>query len=142
MAIEEHPPIGSVLLCDFNQGFKEPEMVKRRPVVVISPKISIRAGLCTVVALSTSEPKPKMPYHCQITLNPPLPEPWGDTPRWVKGDMVCAVGFHRLDFPRFGKGMDGKRVYRYNAISDEDLRRVRQCVLCGLGLSSLTKHLP
>jgi uncharacterized protein YifN (PemK superfamily) len=141
MPIREHPAIGTVLFCDFDQGFQEPEMVKRRPVVVISPKISVRAGLCTVVALSTSEPSPKMPYHCQITLDPPLPEPWGDTVRWVKGDMVCAVGFHRLDFPRFGKDLKGKRIYRNIHISDDDLRRVRHCVLNALGLAGLTKHL-
>ncbi|HYF85489.1 type II toxin-antitoxin system PemK/MazF family toxin [Azospirillum sp.] len=142
MPIREHPPIGTVLLCDFDQGFREPEMVKRRPVIVISPKISVRAGLCTVVALSTTEPAPNMAYHCQITLDPPLPDPWGDKARWVKGDMVCAVGFHRLDFPRLGKDQGGKRLYRYDPISAADLRRVRHCVLCSLGLAGLTKHLP
>jgi uncharacterized protein YifN (PemK superfamily) len=142
MAIKEHPGIGTILICDFDQGFKEPEMVKRRPVIVISPKISVRAGLCTVVALSTTEPSPEMPYHCQITLDPPLPHPWGDMARWVKGDMVAAVGFHRLDLPRFGKDGSGKRIYRFAAVSDEDLRQVRQCVLSALGLAQLTKHLP
>ena len=64
MAIREHPPTGSILMCDFNAGFREPEMVKRRPVVVISPKIRARPGLCTVVALSTTVPAPVMDYHC------------------------------------------------------------------------------
>jgi uncharacterized protein YifN (PemK superfamily) len=142
MAIREHPRIGTVLLCDFDQGFRVPEMVKRRPVIVISPKISVRSGLCTVVALSMEPPNPKMPYHCQITLDPPLPEPWGDTARWVKGDMVCAVGFHRLDFPRYGKDPQGKRMHRLDPVSSEDLRRVRVCVLSALGLGSLTRYLP
>jgi len=31
MAIAAHPKIGTILHCDFNAGFKEPEMVKRRP---------------------------------------------------------------------------------------------------------------
>ncbi|WP_158047816.1 type II toxin-antitoxin system PemK/MazF family toxin [Skermanella pratensis] len=141
MAIKEHPPIGTVLFCDFDQGFKEPEMVKRRPVVVVSPKIGVRPGLCTVVALSTAEPVPKMPYHCRIDLDPPLPEPWGDRMRWVKGDMVCAVGFHRLDFPRYAKDVTGVRKYRYEPISSEDLRRVRICILSALGLGGLTKHM-
>ncbi|MEQ9178418.1 MAG: type II toxin-antitoxin system PemK/MazF family toxin, partial [Nitratireductor sp.] len=34
-------------MCDFNTGFRVPEMVKRRPVVVISPKIKARPRLCT-----------------------------------------------------------------------------------------------
>ncbi|QQG36900.1 MAG: type II toxin-antitoxin system PemK/MazF family toxin [Micavibrio aeruginosavorus] len=49
MSIAEHPNKGSILLCDFNHGFVAPEMVKRRPVIVISPKIHGRVGLCTVV---------------------------------------------------------------------------------------------
>ncbi|QJE74113.1 type II toxin-antitoxin system PemK/MazF family toxin [Aerophototrophica crusticola] len=141
MAIREHPKVGTILICDFDQGFKEPEMVKRRPVIVVSPKISTRPGLCTVVALSTTEPRPKMPFHCEIDLDPPLPPPWGDTTRWVKGDMVCAVGFHRLDFIMLGKDMKGVRQYRYETITAADLRRVRGCILNALGLGGLTKHL-
>src|SRR3546814_2783938 len=113
-------------LCDFDAGFKQPEIVKRRPVVVISPKIAVRAGLCTVVALSTTHPRPQMPYHCQVTIDPPLPPPWDDIPRWVKGDMIYAVGFHRLDLPRYGKDQYGNRVYRMTPIPVEDLRRVRR----------------
>lgn len=75
MPIQEHPALGTILTCDFNAGFKEPEMVKRRPVVVISPKIAGRYGLCTVVALSLTEPDPIMPYHCQIDIRPELPYP-------------------------------------------------------------------
>ncbi|MFC7333996.1 type II toxin-antitoxin system PemK/MazF family toxin [Rhodocista pekingensis] len=141
MPIQDHPPVGTVLLCDFDQGFKEPEMVKRRPVIVVSPKISVRAGLCTVVALSMEDPRPRMPYHCQIRLDPPLPEPWGDQLRWVKGDMIYAVGFHRLDFPRIGKDERGRRLYRTAPIPEDDMRKVRGCVLSALGLGGLTRHL-
>ena len=41
MAIQEHPHIGTVLFCDFGHGFIEPEMVKRLPVIVISPRRQI-----------------------------------------------------------------------------------------------------
>ena len=116
-------------------------MVKRRLVVVLSPKIRFRPGLCTVVPLSTKPPDPVMPFHCEIDLDPPPPDPWGEITRWVKADMVCSVGFHRLDFLRLGKDGAGKRLYRYDTISDEDMRRIRACVLSSLGLSSLTKHL-
>jgi uncharacterized protein YifN (PemK superfamily) len=141
MAISEHPAPGALLICDFSPGFREPEMVKRRPVVVISPKIRARAGLCTVVALSTTTPYPMMPYHCEITPLPPLPAPWLSGPMWVKGDMVAAVGFHRLDFFRYAKDRTGRRVYRYDPLPPEDFRRVRRCVLAALGLASLTQHL-
>ena len=116
-------------------------MVKRRLIVVVSPKIRLRPGLCTVVPLSTKQPEPVMPYHCEINLNPAPPEPWGDKTRWVKGDMICAVAFHRLDFLRLGKNNEGRRIYRYDLLSPEDLRRVRACVLASLGLAALTKHL-
>lgn len=140
MAISEHPQLGTVLICDFS-GFLEPEMVKRRPVVVVSPKIRFRAGLCTVVALSTTPPDRVMPYHCQVTLDPPLPPPWRSGPLWVKGDMVYAVGYHRLDFVRMGKSRSGRQTYRYEPLPADDLSRVRQVILSGLGLASLTRHI-
>lgn len=70
MAIREHPPLGTLLLCDFGSGFKPPEMVKRRLVVVISPRIKARPGLCTVVALSTTLPKPVWPTTLSSTSAP------------------------------------------------------------------------
>jgi uncharacterized protein YifN (PemK superfamily) len=142
MALREHPQIGTILTCNFDGGFKEPEMVKRRLVVVISPKISVRRGLCTVVPLSETAPDVKMPYHHQMTFDPPLPDSWGNHPRWLKGDMVNVVGFHRLDFIHLGKDTNGKRIYRLTPLSADDLRKVRECVLCSLGLAVLTKHLP
>ncbi|HUZ67881.1 MAG TPA: type II toxin-antitoxin system PemK/MazF family toxin [Beijerinckiaceae bacterium] len=141
MAISEHPPIGTIIICDFSAGFKQPEMVKRRPVVVISPKIASRAGLCTIVALSTTTPVPKIPYHCQLQIDPPLPDPWGSHSMWVKGDMVYAVAFHRLDLIRLGKDDRGKRIYRFHCLNHDQLREVRECLLRSIGLSVLTKHL-
>jgi mRNA interferase MazF len=140
MAISEHPRPGTILLCDYSAGFREPEMIKRRPVIVVSPKISLRPRLCTVVALSSSAPTPQMSYHCLLEIDPPLPETWtGDN--WVKGDMVNAVGFHRLDFIRLGKDTTGKRLYRYETLTPEQLRQVLHCLLCGVGLARLTDHL-
>jgi uncharacterized protein YifN (PemK superfamily) len=139
MAIKEHPPIGTVLICNFDAGFKLPEMVKRRPVIVISPKIAGRPGLCTVVALSTTPPNPRMPFHEQISLTPKLPPPWHAETMWIKGDMIYAIGFHRLDFIRLGKDAAGKRLYGFTVITAEQLKLVRTLVLKSIGLSSLTK---
>ena len=141
MPIREHPTLGAVLLCNFDAGFKEPEMVKRRPVVIISPKIQARPFLCTIVALSTEAPDPVMQYHCQIDLRPRLPRPWQSDGVWVKGDMVNAVGFHRLDFLRLGKDGQGKRIYLYDPLSAENIKKIRACVLRGMGLAALTKNL-
>ena len=141
MAINEHPASGTILIADFDQGFREPEMVKQRPVVVISPKISVRPRLCTVVALSTKPPIPILSYHCKLTFDPPLPPPWSSPVKWVKGDMVYALGFHRLNLIRLGKDRSGKRIYRYETLPEEDMKKVRSCILNGLGLARLTKHL-
>jgi len=141
MAIREHPKIGSILTCNFEPGFREPELVKRRPVLVISPKIMNREHLCTVVCLSTTAPKPSLSYHYQINFVPELPDPLESYGVWVKGDMVYTVGFHRLDLIGLGKDISGKRQYYYDTISIADLKKVRGCVLNGLGMQGLTKSL-
>ncbi|MDF2119732.1 type II toxin-antitoxin system PemK/MazF family toxin [Roseiarcaceae bacterium H3SJ34-1] len=141
MPIAEHPLAGTVVMCDFSSGFRIPEMAKRRPVVVLSPKIAARPGLCTVVTLSTDPPDPVLGYHKQINMNPPLPPPWENEGIWVKGDMINAVGFHRLDLIRIGKDISGKRKYLLTPQSAENLKVIRHCVLTAIGLSVLTKHL-
>jgi len=141
MGIRQHPEIGTILLCDFAPGFKEPEMVKRRPVVVISPRISDRPGLCTIVCLSLTAPAPPMPYHFLLTKIPPLPRPWVSQNIWVKGDMVYAVSFERLNFLVWGEGPVGRRTEAVGTVGHENLKEIRKCVLRGLGLSVLTKHL-
>jgi uncharacterized protein YifN (PemK superfamily) len=141
MGIAEHPALGTVLMCDFNAGYRVPEMVKRRPVVVMSPKIHARPGLCTVVALSTDAPDPVMAYHCQIDIRPELPKPWSSDGVWVKGDMLNTVGFHRLDLIRLGKNQQGKRIYLLEPLSAEIIKQIRLCLLMGMGLGILTKHL-
>lgn len=141
MAIKEHPPKGTILLCDFTNGFKNPEMDKKRPVVVLTPKIKSRPGLCTVVSLSTSPPDPVMPYHAQIDIPFDLPKDMERKGVWVKGDMVNAVGFHRLDFLFLNKDRSGKRIYQYKVLDEQTMKKVHKSVLHGLGLSSIVKHL-
>lgn len=141
MPIQEHPDKGTILMCDFTQGFKNPEMDKKRPVIILSPKIKTRHHLCTVVSLSTTPPTKIMPYHAQLDINPPLPDFYQSTGVWVKGDMVNAVGFHRLDLIRTGKDVFGKRTYYLHPISEDQMKIVKSCILRAIGLSTLTKHL-
>ena len=141
MPNKEQPPMGTILICDFDSDFKLPEMVKIRPVVVVSPKISNRHGLCTVVALSTTPPDPKMPFHAEISISPRMPAPWDAEKMWIKGDMIYAIGFHRLNFVRDGKDIHGKRKYRFSTLTEDQIKLVRTLVLRSIGLSTLTKHL-
>jgi hypothetical protein len=93
MSINDHPASGTILVCDFNGTFKQPEMVKPRCVIVLSPRIEKRAKLCTVVYLSTTDPNHVMPFHCRLDIRPALPRPWDSDGVWVKGDMIYSVGF-------------------------------------------------
>lgn len=140
MAITIHPEPGTIVICDF-AGFRPPEMVKRRPAVVISPRLRNRRGLCSVVPLSTTDPWPPMPFHYRLAVAPPLPAPYDEPHHWVKGDMIATVSFDRLFLPCGGKDASGKRLYDVRVIDDADLREIRACVLHGLGLSALTGHL-
>ena len=116
-------------------------MVKPRLCVVLSKPIQARVGLCTVVPLSTTPPNRPMPYHCEIDIPFRLPDRWGRRTRWLKGDMVYSAGFHRMDLLLLGKDRNGKRIYQTQTLAADDMTRVQACVLHGLSMSSLTKHL-
>jgi uncharacterized protein YifN (PemK superfamily) len=116
-------------------------MVKRRPVVVVSPQISQRAGLCTIVPLSTTPPQPQLPYHCRIILDPLLPKPWDAPVVWAKCDMVFACSLSRLDLIRVDKVKGRPRAYRLNTLSMSEMSEIYKGILYSFGLGQLTKYL-
>ncbi len=134
-----HPETGTILICDF-RGMEAPEMVKRRPVIVVSPRLRRRSGLCTVVPMSTTPPEPPRAWHYRLRLDRPLPRPYDATHHWVKADMVYTVSFSRLRLP-FKRKSNGAREYDVRVLDDADMRRVRECMLHALGLTSLTDYL-
>lgn len=86
MSITFHPNPGTVLICDFSTGFQPPEMVKRRHVVVVSPRRRHHSGLCLVVPFSTVAPNPVEAFHHLIPVGAyPFFHPQRDV--WAKGDM-------------------------------------------------------
>ena len=133
MALVFHPAQGSLVIVKFEPGFIEPEMVKRRPCIVLSLAMKHRPKLLTVVALSTTPPKPAMPFHVEIDLPFALPMGWSQR-CWVKGDMINTVGFHRTDLIQLGKDRRGKRVYQTSGLPKETLALVQRAVLAGLGI--------
>ncbi len=141
MALTYHPARGSIVTVNFAPGFVPPEMVKLRLAIVLSPAIRARVGLCTVVPLSTTPPDKVMPYHCKYTVPFAMPKNWGNIERWVKGDMVTTVGWHRMNLLVLGKDKSGKRIYQQQVIDEADFVRIMRCTLHGMGLSALTKHL-
>lgn len=140
MAIQFHPQRGTILICDFT-GMREPEMVKRRPVVVISPRLRNRGNLVAIVPLSTTHPGDTYPYHFRLQIEPPLPAPYADQVCWVKGDMVYTVGFYRLFLPQLGKDASGKRISDIRVLDSGVMSKIAACVLHGLGLDALTESL-
>jgi uncharacterized protein YifN (PemK superfamily) len=140
MPITFVPAPGTILLCDYS-GSIPPEMEKTRPVLVISPPSKGRYKLATVVALSTTDPDPVMPFHCKIAVNPPLPPPFNSPEMWVKGDMLFTASYDRLDRFKMGKNPNGTRIYKAFNAPKASLQDVQKAVLNGLGLSHLTPHI-
>jgi uncharacterized protein YifN (PemK superfamily) len=133
MLMNFHPKPGHVLICDFTTGFRPPEMIKKRPVVVISES---RQELVTVVPLSTTEPVPIEKWHHELRESS-LPVCLRGSRHWAKCDMVITVAFWRLDRVRVGKHpTTGKRMYITHVVCPEDLAAIRAAVLHGLGLFS------
>lgn len=134
MAITFHPKPGNVLICDFATGFKPPEMIKKRPVVVVSKS---HQQLVTVVPLSTTAPDPVEKWHHEL-LDASLPPPLRGKRHWAKCDVIASVAFWRLDRVRGPRHpTTGKRTYMSYEVSDEDREAIQKAILSVLGLSHL-----
>ncbi len=107
MPIQYAPKIGQILMCDF-KGMIEPEMVKRRPVIITNaPR---KGRLAQIVCLSTKKPVPIYDHHMKIEDKfLPRDKFFQDKETWLKGDMIYTVSYDRLDYIRIGKD-NGKRV--------------------------------
>ncbi|KAK0334529.1 type II toxin-antitoxin system PemK/MazF family toxin [Brevundimonas aurantiaca] len=141
MAITFHPRVGTILLCDYGTGFIEPEMIKLRLSVVISPRLRRREGLCNVVPLSTTPPHEVCDYHYNLELERDLPRPWEGREKWAKCDLFAAVSHKRLSLIGVGRGPDGSRKYIQPCVTEQQLKSIRASVLCALSLQQLTRHL-
>ena len=129
-----YPRPGKLLICNFDTGFKPPEMVKKRPVVVISPRFRRKHPLCTVVPLSTTVPDPLEPYHHRM--NPQsLPGYLAKSETWAKCDMLATVSLERFDRVLIGRNADGRRIYVAESVTADDLDAIRRCVAIALGLT-------
>ena len=132
MALKYPPDAGAILLCRFD-GI-EPEMTKKRPVVVLS---CVSYRLCLVVPLSTTEPTEQKPWHCLINTPDPLPAPYDSKVHWLKGDMAGVVSYDRLFVPFQGKDEHGHRIWVKRKLNHEDMKKIRRCVASALGITAL-----
>lgn len=117
-------------MCDF-QGFKVPEMVKVRPVMVVSPRLPYRSDIVAVVPISLTAPIHDLPFCVRLSKNY-HPNEDDDLPCWAKCDMVMNLGLWRLDGFKVGR-----RKYETPQATADDLRIVKEGVLHGLGQGHL-----
>lgn len=130
-------------MCDFSSGFTAPEMIKNRPVVVVSPRRKNYSGLCTIVAISTAAPNPIENWHFQLPKSSmPKIAYFQSDDSWIKGDMICRVSFARLNLIQVGKEPGtGKRLYFKEVLDPNLMKEVHSCVLQSLNLGHLQPHL-
>lgn len=125
MALKFQPRERCVLMCDF-RGYEEPEIIKKRPVVVIA-RHKHNSKLVTVVPISSTQPLVITPYHYAFPKNP-LP----DKPHiacWAKCDLLATVSIARLD--RY-KPSYGERCVP--EITEADFVEIRKAVAYALRL--------
>jgi mRNA interferase MazF len=122
MAITFHPTPGTLLECDY-AGLNKPEMVKKRPVIIVSPRSRIN-GLVTVAPLSTTKPLHVLPWHYELTLEKALAPNWPELTVWIACDMLNTFHISRLD--RFHARIGNSRKYYDRRVSDEELTAIRR----------------
>jgi mRNA interferase MazF len=123
----------TIVRCDFDMGgFRPPEMVKPRPVVVLVGRLPHRDNLATIVPLSTTPPNNSVDYQCEIELERPLPPPFNKQTCWVKADMLATVSFARLDLFRTSRDHEGKRRYLQPKVTEAQFDLIRETILKAL----------
>lgn len=119
MPLTFRPKAGTILMCDF-RGYVLPEMIKVRPVVIVSADHLKRRDLYTVVPLSTTAPVHVQPYHYRFSENR---TPFDADESWAKCDMLATVSSDRLDRIKVSRGK-----YVSPSISYEELTAIRICI--------------
>ena len=133
MALRFQPKPRAIVFCNF-AGFIEPEIIKRRPVVVLAAH-KRNSKLVTVVPLSTTAPVPVESHHYRLQQNPLPGKPHVEV--WAKCDMVAVVSIERLDLVHTGRGPDGRRRYLSLSIEQDQFDAIRRGVASALGLLSV-----
>mgnify|MGYP000636856461 CR=1 FL=1 len=127
MGLKFYPRAGQIFVGDFTD-LAVPEITKKRPIIVISPRLPYRSELVAVVPISTRPPVHDLPFVHKLSRNY---TPWGDADleSWAKCDLVMNIALRRLSAFKIGR-----RNYTYPTLDPEELKAVRRAVLAGLGL--------
>lgn len=134
MGLKYVPSPRTILLCDYSKGgFVPPEMVKKRPAIVISPRLPHRNNLCAVVPLSTTAPIKELSYVVELELEQPLPHPFDNQTVWVKCDMLATVSLDRLHMFQTKRQANGRRKYIQPKLATDDFEAIKSGILKALG---------
>lgn len=106
-------------------------MTKKRPVIVVSPRLPHRSAIVAIVPISTTAPKHELPFVVKLSKNY-HPTEAKELVTWAKCDMLLNIGVHRLDAFKVGR-----RKYTYPTLTPEDLAGVRNGIVYGLGMGHL-----
>lgn len=130
-----HPKKGQIFMCDFS-GFKIPEMIKKRPVIIITPPMKGKDHrLVSVVPLSTKTPQPISSWHYGLHEKHLPRSGWFQNNRnWVKADMIYTISTCRLEPIKLGRDKDGVYKYFNKKLPKEVLDDIEKCILTGLGM--------
>ncbi len=124
MTLKFQPQPGMVLICDF-RGFEKPEMVKRRPVVILASNRDTLQRV-TVIPLSHTPPRRYQIWHYRVA--GPL-KPLDEGPAiWAKCDLLYTLSTARLGLIR----IEGRR-YGPLRLAAPDFRAIRRAAVASLG---------
>jgi uncharacterized protein YifN (PemK superfamily) len=131
-----HPHPGEVLICRFDDSAAGAEMIKKRPVVVVSCHRSHNRELCTVVPLSTTAPVVREAWHYTMPPTFSVMSWHANGAIWAKCDMLATVSFTRLHQPYRHTRTSG-RVYVTHMVSPVDLAAIKAGIVAYLQLKGL-----
>ncbi len=112
-----HPKKRQIVFCDF-RGFEVPEMIKKRPVLIITGAIKGRdSRLVTILPISTTTPNPICKWHYKLDAQyMPQAKFFRSTNCWIKANMIYTVSISRLWLIKLGL-RDKKMQYFSKKIS-------------------------
>jgi mRNA interferase MazF len=129
MSLQFHPKPGAIVLADFPTDYLHGEMVKRRPVIVVSKRfVRGRQACATVVPISMTAPHVVEAHHVVVPATA-MPKGLRDKAgtRFAICNCVNTLSLARMDLvagPRIG----GRRSYETTQVSSELLLVVRRAV--------------
>lgn len=131
VAVHLVPPPATVLLCNFSPGFRPPEMIKLRPVLVVSPT-SYNHDTTTVVPISTGAPERGSDRRV-VALDG---KKYGFlvASGYVKTNMITTVSNERL-FRLLDANTKRQLDARHTVIDASDLAAVREAIKVTVGIN-------